>query len=118
METAYPARPYDQVFVVVDNFKIHKADCVQRWLRKHPRFQLVFQPTYCPRSNPIERVFGEVHDKVTRNHKRKQMWRLVADVQRHLRDNGPWRYQRSQIYDAPEVTAAMRRCRQRLRSAA
>jgi hypothetical protein len=82
LETSYPARRYDQVFVV-DNFKIHKANAVQRWLCQHPRFALVFQPKYCPRSNPIERVFGEVHDKVTRNHKRKQMWRLVADVQRH-----------------------------------
>jgi hypothetical protein len=24
-----------------------------------------------------------------------------------MQDNGPWRYQRSQVYDAPEVTAAV-----------
>jgi transposase len=109
VETAYPARRYDRVYVVVDNYKIHKAQAVQRWLAFHPRIELVFLPTYCPKANPIERLFGDTHDKVTRNHTRKQIWRLVEDVKRHLAENGPWRYRLSEIYFTAEVTTAVQR---------
>ena len=94
--------------MVVDNDKIHKARAVQRWLASHPRVELVFLPTYCPRANPIERLFGDAHDKVTRNHTRKQIWRLVEDVKRHLAQNGPWCYRLSELYFTAEVTAMVR----------
>jgi hypothetical protein len=32
---------------------------------------------------------------------------VVQDVERHMRDNGPWKYNLSQLYQAPEVTAAV-----------
>jgi transposase len=105
LEAAYPARRYDRIYVVVDNYKIHKAQAVGRWLAAHPRFELVFLPTYCPQANPIERLFGDTHDQVTRNHRRKQIWRLVEDVKRHLAENGPWCYRLSKIYFTAEVTA-------------
>ena len=108
LERAYPARRFDQIYVVADNGKIHKAGAVQRWLRQHPRFVLLFLPTYCPRANPIERCFGDLHDKVTRNHRRKRMRDLVADVKQHLSQNGPWRYQLSELYQADEVTQALK----------
>ena len=85
-----PTSLYRQLTVVVDNAKIHKATKVQQWLAAHPRFEVLYLPTYCPRANPIERAFGDVHDQCTRNHTRKQMWRLVQDVHQHLRVNGPW----------------------------
>jgi transposase/IS1 family transposase len=109
VETAYPARRYDRIYVVVDNYKIHKAQAVDRWLASHRRIELVFLPTYCPKANPIERLFGDTHDKVTRNHTRKQIWRLVKDVKRHLAENGPWRYRLSEIYFTAEVTAMVQR---------
>jgi hypothetical protein len=68
---------------------------------------LLYLPTYCPRANPIERAFGDVHDKCTRNHTRKQIWQLVQDVKRHLLWNGPWTYALSHLYYTPEVTAAV-----------
>ena len=55
----------------------------------------------------MERVFGDVRDKCTRNHKRKRLRDLVQDVERHLQEHGPWQYKLSQLYDAPEVTAAV-----------
>lgn len=107
LATAYPAQRYDRIYVVVDNYKIHKAQAVDRWLAAHPRFELLFLPTYCPRASPIERIFGDVHDHVTRNHKRKRIRDLVSDVTRYLARRGPWRYDRSEIYDTPEITAAL-----------
>jgi transposase len=107
LDQAYPAQRFHRIYIVADNSKIHKAATVQRWLRQHPRFVLLFLPTYCPRANPIERCFGDLHDKVTRNHRRKRMRNLVADVERHLTQNGPWHYQLSEIYQAAEVTQAL-----------
>ena len=117
IEIRYPARWYDRIYVVVDNYRIHHAKPVQTWLAAHPRFQLLWLPTYCPRANPIERIFGDTHDKVTRNHKRKRLRDLVADVERHLEHNGPWPYQLSTLYQEPEVTAALKQFRSQPRAA-
>jgi transposase len=83
----------------------------QQWIAAHPRFQLLWLPTYCPRTNPIERIFGDTQDKVTRNHKRKRLRDLVADVIRHLDLNGPWPYQLARLYEEPETTAARKQGR-------
>ena len=107
LDQVYAARRYDQIYVVVDNYKIHKAQKVERWLTAHPRFELVFQPTYCPRSSPLERIYGDVHDNVTRHHRRKRMRDLVADVIRFLEQHGPWRYRLSTSYEEPAVTAEL-----------
>jgi transposase len=107
LDRAYPPLHYTHLYLVVDNYKIHKAQAVERWLAAHPRFKLLFLPTYCPQANPIERAFGDVHDKCTRNHKRKRLRTVVSDVAQHLVVNGPWQYELSAIYYTPEVTAAV-----------
>jgi putative transposase len=107
LDATYPARQITRIYVVVDNYCIHKAKAVEQWLADHPHFELLWLPTYCPRANPIERVFGDVHDKCTRNHKRKRLRDLVQDVERHMEENGPWKYKLSQLYEAPEVTAVV-----------
>jgi transposase len=107
LDRAYPATHFTHLYVIVDNYKIHKAQAVEQWLAAHPRLELLFLPTYCPKASPIERAFGDVHDKCTRNHTRKRMWHLVRDVEQHLRVNGPWAYALSDLYYTPEVTAAV-----------
>jgi transposase len=107
LDHAYPQRCFTHLYGVVDNYKIHKAQAVERWLAAHPRFELLFLPTYCPKASPIERAFGDVHDKCTRNHKRKRLRSVVKDVEHHLHVNGPWRYELSEIYYTPAVTAAV-----------
>jgi putative transposase len=109
LDRAYPERQVRRISVVVDNYKIHKAKAVEQWLATHPRFALLWLPTYCPRANPIERAFGDVHDKCTRNHKRKRLRDVIGDVERHLHTNGPWWYKLSRLYQEPEVTAAVER---------
>ena len=88
---------------------MQKAKAVTQWLANHPQFEVLWLPTYCPRANPIERVFGDVHDKCTRNHTRKRLRDLVQDVEQHIHENGPWQYKLSRLYDTPEVTAAVER---------
>jgi transposase len=107
IDSTYSAIEYRKIFVVVDNYKIHKAKAVEQWLKRQARIELVFLPTYCPKANPIERAFGDVHDQCTRNHKRKRLRDVVADVKKHLQVNGPWQYKLSAIYYEPEVTAVV-----------
>jgi putative transposase len=107
LDTRYPADRYTRLYVVVDNYKIHKAKAVEQWLATHPRVTRLFLPTYGPRANPIERAFGDVHDCCTRNHQRKRLPDLVADVEDHLHLNGPWKYKLSDLYDEPAVTVAV-----------
>jgi transposase len=107
LDTTYPASDVTRLYVVVDHYCMHKAKAVTQWLANHPRFVVLWLPTYCPRANPIERVFGDVPDKCTRNHTRKRLRDLVQDVERHVQENGPWQYNLSQLYQAPEVTAAV-----------
>jgi hypothetical protein len=80
---------------------------VEQWLATHPRVTLLLLPTYCPRANPIERAFGDVHDCCTRNHRRKRLPDLVADVEDHVYLNGPWQSTLSDLYYAPAVTTAV-----------
>jgi transposase len=107
LEDADPATHYQRIYVVVDNSKIHKAKAVADWLAQHPRVRLLFLPTYCPRANPIERAFGDVHDCCPRHHQRKRLPDLVADVEDHVHLHGPWRDQLSDLYDEPLITAAV-----------
>jgi transposase len=107
LDACYPAERFTRLSVVVDNYKIHKAQAVEQWLAAHPRVTLLFLPTYCPRANPIERAFGDVHDCCTRNHQRKRLPDLVADVEDHVHLNGPWEYQLSDLYYDPAVTAVV-----------
>jgi transposase len=107
LDRPYPAAKFPHLTVVADNAKIHKAAEVEKWLTAPPRFDLLFLPPYCPKANPIERAFGEVHDKCTRNHPRKRIWQLVEDVEQPLQVNGPWPYALSELYYTPEVTAAV-----------
>ncbi len=107
LEARYPAEPSIRIDVVVDHDQIHQAKAVEPWLAAHPRVTWLLLPTYCPRANPIARAFGDVHDCCTRNHRRKRLPDLVADVEDHLHRNGPWPYQLSDLYDEPAVTAAV-----------
>ena len=107
IDSKCPATQFTKVYVVVDNYRIHTAKAVVEWVASHPRFELVWLPSYCPRANPIERAFGDVHDKCRRNHKRTRLTDLVGDVVWHLSRNGPWRYRLSELYYTAEVDAAV-----------
>ena len=114
----YSAGKFSRVYVVVDNYSIHSAIDVAAWLAAHPRFELLWLPTYCPRSNPIERVFGDVHDKCTRNHKRQTLDELIEDIKWHFKLNGPWRYKLSEVYYEESVENEMKKLKPQLKSLA
>ena len=52
-----------EVHLVLDNSSIHKTPLVQRWLVRHPRFELHFTPTYSSWINQVERWFALLTEK-------------------------------------------------------
>ena len=47
------------IFLIVDDHRIHKAECVKRFIESGPireRFRLFFLPPYAPDLNPNKRV--------------------------------------------------------------
>lgn len=73
------------IHVVLDNYIIHKSRRTRDAIdRMNGRIQLHFLPPYSPESNPVERLWKQMHDHVTRNHRRTSMDALLADVNRFL----------------------------------
>lgn len=74
------------IHIVLDNFKIHSSKAVAAaQLRWGDRVQLHFLPPYCPDHNRIERVWKDLHDNVTRNHKCQTMDELMNRVNDYLK---------------------------------
>ena len=84
----YLSRTYrraSKLHLVLDNYIIHKAACVKRYLQRiDERIVLHFLPPYSPDDNPIERLWKQLHDHVTRNHRHANIDSLVRAVRRFL----------------------------------
>jgi len=49
-----------QIHLIADNYATHKHPKVQKWLVRHPRFQVHFTPTSCSWLNMVERFFRDL----------------------------------------------------------
>ena len=49
-----------QIHLIADNYATHKHPKVQKWLGRHPRFQVYFTPTSCSWLNMVERFFRDL----------------------------------------------------------
>jgi len=66
LQALYPLMVCIHVFL--DNARYHHAKLVREWLsRPGCRIKLHFLPAYCPHLNPIERLWGVMHQNVTHN---------------------------------------------------
>ena len=66
LEHAY--RDKRLIHVFVDNARYHHARMLRPWLeRAECRIRLHFLPAYAPHLNPIERLWGVMHENVTHN---------------------------------------------------
>lgn len=80
-----------KIHLVLDNYIIHKAGCVKRYLESiDHRIALHFLPPYSPDDNPIERLWKQLHDHVTRNHRHTDINSLVRAVRQFLQASQPF----------------------------
>ncbi len=74
VDDATPA--HKNLHLIVDNYATHKHPRVQRWLKRHPRFQIHFTPTSSSWLNMIERFFRDL----TQHRLRRGVFRDVVDL--------------------------------------
>ena len=69
LEKAAPPPPTNKtITLILDNYIIHKNKQTERWLKKNPKFCLVFQPVYSLGLITSERLWHKLHETITRNH--------------------------------------------------
>jgi transposase len=73
-----------RIVLIADNYIIHKSHKAQRWLKDNPKFELLFQPAWHPWVNEIEKLWRQMHETVTRNHRCTAMRELLSHVERFL----------------------------------
>jgi transposase len=74
-------RPYRKVHVICDNAPFHGGRRVREFLAAWGhRIELHYLPKYAPETNPIERVWWQLHETLTRNHRCATIDELLDDV--------------------------------------
>jgi transposase len=73
-----------QIHLILDNYATHKHANVDKWLYRHPRFQLHFTPTSSSWLNQVERWFRELTDKALRRGAFGSVPELIAAIQQYI----------------------------------
>jgi hypothetical protein len=73
------------IHIILDNYSIHSSQRTQIALASlGSRVRLHFLPPYCADHNRIERVWRDLHDNVTRNHRCRTMGQLMEEALAYL----------------------------------
>ncbi len=85
--------------MICDNAKCHASEEVAVYLWDHrDRIDLHFLPSYSPDCNPIERVWWNLHDQITRNHQCQSMEELLDLTFTWLRGRNPFKIEGRSMY--------------------
>jgi len=70
-----------KIHVICDNASFHGGRVVREYLERWGhRVALHHLPKYAPETNPIERVWWQLHETMTRNHRCASLGELLGDV--------------------------------------
>jgi hypothetical protein len=98
----------EQLYVILDNLSTNKTPAIRRWAKRN-KVELCFTPTSASWANPIEAQFGPLRSFVLGDSNHPNHAVLARKLQGYLR----WRNANARD---PEVLAAQRRERARVRS--
>lgn len=75
-----------RIHIILDNYGIHDSLQVRLALKSEAaqKLALHYLPPYCPDHNRIERIWKDLHDNVTRNHRCATLEELLAEVRTYL----------------------------------
>jgi transposase len=59
--------PHGKIVMILDNARIHHAELLKNFLMANPRLTLMFLPSYSPRLNLIEGLWGWLKESVINN---------------------------------------------------
>ena len=77
LDALYPQA--SRIWVVLDNWSIHRHEEVQEALKALPRLSLVWLPTYAPWLNPIEKFWRWLRQDVLYLHRDAGDWKVLQD---------------------------------------
>lgn len=72
---AYP--PEQEVFLIWDNWPVHRSSAVQEALQQFPHIHVVALPTYAPWLNPIEKLWRMMRQDLTAMHRLADDWKQM-----------------------------------------
>ena len=70
--------------LIADNYATHKHPVVQKWLAKHPRFNMHFTPTSASWLNMVERFFRDITTERLRRGVFTSVAELVAAINEYV----------------------------------
>ncbi len=79
-----------KIVLIADNYIIHKSNLAKAWLKHNLKFEILFQPAYQPWVNDIEKLWKQLHDNITRNHRFKTIEQLMRAVRAFLQKVSPF----------------------------
>jgi putative transposase len=79
-----------KIVLIADNYIVHKSNLAQAWLKHNRKFEILFQPAYQPWVNDIEKLWKQLHDNITRNHRYATIDRLMVAVRAFMRAASPF----------------------------
>lgn len=69
--------PQQQVYLIWDNWPVHRSQVVLDVLAQHPRLHAVGLPTYSPWLNPIEKLWRKMRQELTAMHRLAAEWKQL-----------------------------------------
>ncbi|MBF8285291.1 MAG: endonuclease DDE [Anaerolineales bacterium] len=85
LELIHGRTPQDkQLHLIMDNYSAHKHPKVEKWLARHPRFQVHFTPTSSSWLNMVERFFRDLTVKCIRRGVFHSVSELEQTIQRYI----------------------------------
>lgn len=94
---------YQKIHVICDNARSHKSQAVHKYLQRWgQRIVLHYLPISAPETNPIERMWGHLHEEITRCHRCQSMEELLDLVFAWLQKRTPFVVER-EVYDLPQA---------------
>ena len=104
--------PELNIHLIADNYSTHKHEKVQRWLKRHPRFQMHFTPTSSSWLNMVERFFRDITTQAIRRGVFRSVDELISAIEvyiaEHNRDPKPFIWTATSC----DILAKVKRARQ------
>jgi transposase len=97
-----------RIHVICDNARFHTIEgsrVVRQYMAEHgDRIVLHYLPAYSPQDNPIERVWWQLHEQITRNHQCQSIEELVKLTMAWLDERGSFKIEGA-MYDRLKAAA-------------
>ena len=96
-----------KVYFIVDNLKVHHANCLQPWLKAHAKEpELHYLPSYSPELNPDEYLNNDLKTALNRGAPARGSSKLKEQVVAHMEKRSKDPTTVAKLFQHPKVAYA------------